>query len=136
MRKRKFKEPGDVRKAYPSERRGSPYWAWCARHRGSAEDGRIIEPLRADPSRIPEPVESEPGAEFAAIVSVLNDGAKNVLTTRQWRAIKLVLIEGLTHKQAAGRMAISRQSVTRHVKAGARILRKMCLERMAADDKL
>lgn len=130
MPKKKYKDPRDVRQAYSSERGRSPYWEWCRRHSPTDDTGRLREPSGGDPSQFAEAIEETRSDEMQAIVDVLNEGGLESLTVRQRRAAKLVLIEGMTYRQASRRMGISAMAVHGHVRSAGKKLRKLCEEKL------
>lgn len=124
MAKKLLKDPKDVR-------RGRGYWDWCDRHQPTDELGRIIEPYGANTDQFnAEKHEPEQCDELKAIIQVLNEGGLDTLTIRQKRAFKLVMLQGMSYRQAATRMGIGWTSVEDHVKAAAKKLRKLCEDKI------
>lgn len=124
------KDPSDVRRVYPYEKKNSPYWSWALKHARTDEYGNVIEPYAANPSQFAEPPEHIQSDELQAIREVLDEGGLDRLTTRQRRAFKLVLIEGLSYRKAGRRMAISAQTVREHVLAAGKRFKKMCEDKI------
>lgn len=130
MPKKKFKDPYDVRESYNNEKGRSPYWEWCFRHCPADEDGRIIEPRGGNPNQFPEAEQADQSDELKAAVAVLSEGALDTLTVRQRRAFRLVVIEGLSYREAGKRMSIGPKTVREHVMAAGRHLRKLCEDKV------
>lgn len=131
MAKRKFKDPYDVREAYPYEKKdNSPYWAWAWKNAPTNEQGEVYEPWAANLDQFPGKPEPERSEEMEAVIELLNSGGLDRLPVRQRRAFKLVALEGLTYKEAGKRMNISAMTVHEHVRDAGRKLRKMCEDKL------
>ena len=127
MARKKFKDPYDVRGVYPYEKGDhSPYWAWARKQARVDEFGNIIEPLAANVDQVADREPPEPSEEMEAISHVLNNGGLDKLTVRQKRAFRLVMLQGLTFREAGRIMSIRPQTVQEHVAAAACRLKKMC----------
>lgn len=130
MAKKKFKDPKDVRKVYRYES-GSPYWNWAFKKGRVDEFGNVVEPRAANPETVAAEVPPvEHGEEMVAIVEVLSEGGLDRLSTRQRRAFRLVLIQGLTYKAAGKRMNISAMTCYEHVQAAGKKLKKLCEDKI------
>ena len=58
--------------------------------------------------------------------------AVNHLTTRQWEALWLRLVEDLTYREIGARMGISERAASRHVQRAFRILEEKAKQKEAA----
>lgn len=111
-------------------RRGGTFWGWCADNCPSDEDGRIIEPRAANPNQFPEQEKIEPSEEEKIMADFINSGEWEKLPVRQKRAFRLIVLEKLTYRQAASRMAISQTAVHKRMKSAARTIKKMLEDRI------
>lgn len=110
--------------------RRKKYWDWCERHCPSDEDGRVIEPRRANPTQFPEQEPPDESDALKAIKEFIGDGGLDKLPVRQRRAFKLVFIEGLTLREAGVRMGISAPAVQKRIRTGGRTIRKLLEDRV------
>lgn len=129
-KKKKFKDPYDVRPTFKSEKGRSPYWEWCYRNSPTDDVGRIVEPQGGNPEQFPEATEPEQSDELKAAIEVLNEGGLDRLTVRQRRAFRLVVIQGLSLRDAAKRMNINPMTVWEHVEAAGKRLKKLCEDKI------
>lgn len=111
-------------------RKRKNYWDWCSTKCPSDEDGRIIEPRRANPNQFPESDPDEKSDELKAVLEFVGAGGLDKLPVRQRRAFKLVLVEGLTYRQAGARMGISATAVQKRLKTAGRMVRKLLEDRV------
>lgn len=130
MAKKKYKDPYDVRPIRKSEKGRNPYWEWCQKHCPTDTEGRLIEPRGGNPSQFPEPTEPDQSDELKAALDVLNNGGLEQLTTRQRRAFRLVVIQGLSLREAGRIMAIHPSTVEEHVQAAGKVLKRLCEDKV------
>lgn len=114
-----------------AKRRRKGYWEYCAAKCPSDEDGRILEPRRANPTQFPESEPDERSDELKAAIEFIGDGGLDKLPVRQRRAFKLVVIAGLSLRQAGARMGgISATAVRKRVRSAGRAIKKLLEDRV------
>jgi DNA-directed RNA polymerase specialized sigma24 family protein len=86
----------------------SPYWSWMA-------GGREPE--------VEAPTEPPHDPQLDSVMDALNNGAEDLMSTKERQAFQLVIREGLTYSQAAKTMRVKSPTVHKLVERAAKKLR-------------
>lgn len=128
MRKRIVKQQEiqeiDV-KAYRGSSERSPYQDFLSRKNINLEGFHPQAAALGDPDLLPENIEPV-SDELEAILAVLNEGGLQVLSKQEREAFQLVVVEGLSEREAAKKMSCSRGTLQVYITRGSKKLRKLC----------
>lgn len=100
----------DEKKMRPCGER-SPYWTWMA-----GSDAKEVDRLEA-------PAEPIYDAQLDSVMEALNNGAEDLMSTKERKAFQLVIREGQTFAQAAKHMKVKAPTVHKLVERAAKKLR-------------